>query len=83
MGKKGMSVLRHIVEQERQYPQATGSLTGLLMDLIYAAKVISREVNKAGLVDILGLTGEENISGDEVKKLDEYANDKLFNASAS
>src|SRR3989304_7384451 len=80
MGTKGMSVLRHIVEQERKFPQATGSLTGLLMDLIYAAKVISREVNKAGLVDILGLTGEENISGDEVKKLDEYANDKLFNS---
>jgi fructose-1,6-bisphosphatase I len=80
MGAKGMSVLRHIVEQERKFPQATGSLTGLLMDLIYAAKVISREVNKAGLVDILGLTGEENVSGDEVKKLDEYANDKLFSA---
>ncbi len=80
MGTKGMSVLRHIIEQERKFPQATGSLTGLLMDLIYAAKVISREVNKAGLVDILGLTGEENISGDEIKKLDEYANDKLFNS---
>ncbi len=80
MGQKGMSVLRHIIEQERLFPQATGSLTGLLMDLIYAAKIISREVNKAGLVDILGLTGEENIHGEEVKKLDEYANEKLFKA---
>ncbi len=80
MAKKGMSVLRHIIEQERLFPKATGSLTGLLMDLIYAAKVISREVNKAGLVDILGLTGEENVHGEEVKKLDEYANDKLFDA---
>ncbi|MHC4267795.1 MAG: class 1 fructose-bisphosphatase [Planctomycetota bacterium] len=80
MAKKGMSVLRHIIEQERLFPRATGSLTGLLMDLIYAAKVISREVNKAGLVDILGLTGDENIHGEEVKKLDEYANDKLFDA---
>jgi len=50
------------------------------MDLIYAAKVISREVNKAGLVDIIGLTGTENIHGEEVKKLDEYANDRLFKA---
>ena len=73
-----MSVQRHIIEQERHFPQATGNLTGLLMDLIYAAKIISREVNKAGLVDILGLTGEENISGDEVKKLDEYANEYIF-----
>jgi fructose-1,6-bisphosphatase I len=80
MGKRGMSVQRHIIEQERQYSQATGNLTGLLMDLIYAAKVISREVNKAGLVNILGLTGDKNIHGEEVKKLDEYANDKLYNA---
>lgn len=80
MGQKGMSVQRHIIEQERHFPLATGNLTGLLMDLIYAAKVISREVNKAGLVDILGLTGTENIHGEEVKKLDEYANDRLFKA---
>ena len=75
-----MSVQRHIIEQERHFPKATGNLTGLLMDLIYAAKVISREVNKAGLVDIIGLTGTENIHGEEVKKLDEYANDRLFKA---
>ena len=75
-----MSVQRHIIEQERQFPLATGSLTTLLMDLIYAAKIISREVNKAGLVDILGLTGTENIHGEAVKKLDEYANDRLFKA---
>jgi fructose-1,6-bisphosphatase I len=80
VGQKGMSVQRHIMEQERHFPLATGNLTGLLMDLIYAAKIISREVNKAGLVDILGLAGTENIHGEEVKKLDEYANDRLFKA---
>lgn len=80
MEQKGMSVQRHIIEQERHFPLATGSLTTLLMDLIYAAKIISREVNKAGLVDILGLTGTENIHGEKVKKLDEYANDRLFKA---
>jgi len=80
VGEKGMSVQRHIIEQERHFPKATGNLTGLLMDLIYAAKVISREVNKAGIVDILGLTGTENIHGEKVKKLDEYANDRLFKA---
>jgi len=78
--RKGMSVQRHIMEQERHFPLATGNLTGLLMDLIYAAKIISREVNKAGLVDILGLAGTENIHGEAVKKLDEYANDRLFKA---
>ena len=80
MINKGMSIQSHIVEQERKYPNASGSLTGLLMDLIFAAKVISREVNKAGLVDVLGITGEKNVHGEEVKKLDEYANDKIFNA---
>ncbi|MBZ0107616.1 MAG: class 1 fructose-bisphosphatase [Candidatus Scalindua rubra] len=75
-----MSVQRHIIEQERAFPLATGNLTGLLMDLIYAAKIISREVNKAGIVDILGLTGTENIHGEKVKKLDEYANDRLYKA---
>ena len=80
MERKGMSVQRHIMEQERHFPLATGNLTGLLMDLIYAAKIISREVNKAGLVDILGLAGTENIHGEAVKKLDEYANDRLFKA---
>ncbi len=80
MGQKGMSVQRHIIEQERSFPLATGNLTGLLMDIIYAAKIISREVNKAGLVDILGLAGTENVHGEEVKKLDEYANDRLFKA---
>ncbi|HHT9124419.1 MAG TPA: class 1 fructose-bisphosphatase [Candidatus Brocadiia bacterium] len=78
--RKGISIQRQIVEQERQFPKASGSLTGLLMDLTYAAKVISREVTKAGLVNILGLTGSENISGDEVKKLDVYAHDKLYTA---
>lgn len=50
------------------------------MDLTYAAKVISREVNKAGLVNVLSITGDKNVHGEEVKKLDEYANDKIFKA---
>ncbi len=80
MEDKGMNIQSHIFEQERKHPNASGSLTGLLMDLIYAAKIISREVNKAGLVDVLGITGNENVHGEEVKKLDEYANQKIFNA---
>lgn len=75
---KVITIQRHIVEQERFHPNATGDFTGLLWDLTIAAKTISREVNKAGLVDILGLTGENNIHGDAVKKLDVYANEKIF-----
>jgi fructose-1,6-bisphosphatase I len=63
-----------IIEQERSVPHATGSLTRLLYDIAFVAKIITREVRKAGLVDILGSTGEINVQGEEVKKLDEYAN---------
>lgn len=75
-----VTIQRHIVEQERLFPRATGDFTGLLWDLTIAAKTISREVNKAGLADILGLTSETNVSGDAVKKLDVYANERIFKA---
>ncbi|TVL99268.1 MAG: class 1 fructose-bisphosphatase [Candidatus Brocadia sp. WS118] len=74
---KGITIQRHIVEQERAFPQATGDFTGLLWDLSIAAKIISREVNKAGLAEILGLTGEVNVHGEAVKKLDVYANERI------
>jgi len=70
---------RHIIEEERRYPEATGQLSDLLADIALACKVISLEVNRAGLIDILGFTGEENVQGEEVKKLDVYANDVLTN----
>ncbi len=68
---------RHIIEEERKYPDATGQLSDLLADIALSCKVISLEVNRAGLIDILGFTGEENIQGERVKKLDVYANDVL------
>lgn len=71
---------RFIIEQERQHPGATGALSSILYDLTLAAKLIHREVTKAGLVDILGMTGAENVHGEEVRKLDEYAHDVMFNA---
>ena len=77
---KVVTIQRHIVEQERLYPKATGDFTGLLWDLTLAAKTISREVNKAGLADILGLTGEQNVHGEVVKKLDVYANERICKA---
>jgi len=74
------TLARHIYEEERKYPQATGELSDLLHDLSLAAKVISLEVNKAGLVDIIGFTGEENVHGEKVKKLDIFANDMMIKA---
>lgn len=77
MVNKFTTFYRHIVEQERKYPEATGQLSDLLADIALACKVISLEVNRAGLIDILGFTGEENVQGEQVKKLDVYANDVL------
>ncbi|MBS4033386.1 MAG: class 1 fructose-bisphosphatase [Ignavibacterium sp.] len=75
-----MTLGRHIYEQERKYPEATGELSDLLHDLSLAAKVISLEVNKAGLVDILGFTGDHNVHGENVKKLDVFAHEMMIKA---
>ena len=65
------------IQQVRNFPNATGELSGLLRDIGLAAKRVNVEVNKAGLVDILGDTGNINIQGEEVKKMDEFANDQF------
>jgi len=57
MVNKFTTFYRHIVEEERKYPEATGQLSDLLADIALACKVISLEVNRAGLIDILGFTG--------------------------
>jgi len=76
MEKQGarITVTQHILNQQRENPEATGAFTTLLNELIVAAKVISREVNKAGLVDILGSTGKINVQQEQVQKLDLFAN---------
>jgi fructose-1,6-bisphosphatase I len=78
--KKFMTLERFINEQERLYPNATGNFSGLLHDLSLAAKLVWREVCKAGLVNILGTTGRMNTSGDVVKKLDEFADETIYKA---
>ncbi|MBD3410961.1 MAG: class 1 fructose-bisphosphatase [Ignavibacteriales bacterium] len=73
-----VTIERHIIEEQMKHPEATGELSKLLTDLSIAAKIISREVNKAGLVNILGVAGGENVHGERVKKLDVFAHDLLF-----
>lgn len=73
--KDVMNLTRFILEEQRAYPEAYGELTNLLLDIIFASKMISREVSKAGLVDILGAIGKKNVHHDEVQKLDLYAQD--------
>ncbi len=76
--KKGIDLARFILEEERRYPHATGTLSHALLAIENAAKVISAHINKAGLVDILGRAEKINIYGEDVKKLDELANTWLI-----
>jgi fructose-1,6-bisphosphatase I len=75
-----VTIDRHIIEAERLFPEATGAFSSILYDIALAGKIISREVRRAGLVDILGYTGGTNVHGETVKKLDEYAHDVIFKA---
>jgi fructose-1,6-bisphosphatase I len=72
-----MTIDRYISERQRTYPGATGELSNLLYDIVLAAKLISREVNNAGLTEILGMAGGLNVQGEQQKKLDVFANDTL------
>ncbi len=73
-----ITVTEHLLLHQKQEPMATGRLTRLLNELILSAKIISREVNKAGLVNVLGNTGEINTQGEEVQRLDEFANSVII-----
>lgn len=63
--------------QQQGFPEAKGDFTQLLYDITFAAKIIARDVNKAGLVEIIGQTGKKNVQGEQVQKLDEFA-DKMI-----
>lgn len=69
-----------IIEKQADFPYSKGELSRLLRDIGIAAKIIHREVNKAGLADILGETGDNNVQGEQVKKLDVFANEQLIAA---
>ena len=72
-----------IVENQQDFPYATGELSHLLTSIRLAAKVVNREINKAGLVDILGAIGKDNIQGEAQQKLDVIANDTFMRALRS
>ena len=72
-----------IIERQADFPYAKGELSSLLSDISIAAKIVNREVNKAGLVNILGEAGSDNIQGESQKKLDVFANEQFLAALAS
>lgn len=78
--KKLVTLEEYIIRVQNKFPGATGELSQLLRDIGLAAKIISREVNKAGITNLLGLEGSKNIHGESVKKLDRFADDQLISA---
>ena len=78
INRKVLTLDEFTIEQLREFPQATGELSSLLRDMGLAAKRVNVEVNKAGLVDILGDAGTVNVQGEEVKKLDVFANNQFM-----
>jgi fructose-1,6-bisphosphatase I len=75
-----VTIERFIIEQERQFPEATGELSGILYDVALAAKMIANKVRSAGLADILGAHGTENVQGEAQQKLDVLANEIMVKA---
>lgn len=76
--KKIITLDEFIIKSQKTYSDSTGHLTRLLRDIGIAAKIVNREVNLAGLVNILGVADTENASGDDVKKLDVFANERMI-----
>jgi fructose-1,6-bisphosphatase I len=72
-----ITIERHIIEQQRQYPDATGAFSSLLYDIALTAKIIARETTRAGLAEILGLAGKINIQGEQQMKLDVFAHEMM------
>ncbi|MEY3679321.1 MAG: hypothetical protein RI924_1462 [Bacteroidota bacterium] len=81
--KRVMTLGQFIIEKQSDFPFAKGELSRLLRDIGIAAKIVNREVNKAGLVDILGDNGMTNVQGENQKKLDVYANEQFIAALSS
>lgn len=80
---KFKTLTEFIIEKQAEYPQASGELSRLLNDIGIAAKFVNKEVNRAGLGDVMGYAGEVNVQGEEQKKLDVYANEQFIAALKS
>ncbi len=77
---KLVTIERHISEQQILHASATGEFSRMMRDMLLAIRIISREVRRAGFNDILGMTESQNVHGEQVKKLDEFANETIIRA---
>lgn len=78
MDEQIITIERHIIEREREFPEATGVFSALLYDIALAAKIIARETTRAGLVEILGSAGSMNVQGERQMKLDVFADEVII-----
>ncbi len=74
------TLIEFINEEQAHIPNATGEFSRLLNDITIAAKIVNREINKAGLGDIMGYEGKQNVQGEDQKKLDVFANEQFIEA---
>jgi fructose-1,6-bisphosphatase I len=75
---KLVTIERFILDQQHEHPDATGTLTNVLYDMALSAKIIASKTTRAGLAEVLGSAGEENVQGEEVQKLDVFAQRTIF-----
>ena len=80
MSQKNQTLGEFIIENQSSFKYTSGELSRLINSIRLAAKVVNHEVNKAGLVDIIGAAGDTNIQGEDQQKLDVYANNKFIQA---
>ena len=78
MAKFPVTLSRFIIEQQTAYPEATGEFSVLLTQIGLVGKLIAHDLRRAGLIDVLGTTGETNVQGEVVKRLDMIANDTFL-----
>ena len=78
MIKKNRTLGEFIIENQSSFQYSSGELSKLINAIRLAAKVVNHQVNKAGLVDVLGMSGDTNIQGEEQQKLDVFANEKFI-----
>lgn len=78
MSRKNQTLGEFIIENQSSFKYTSGELSRLINSIRLAAKVVNHEVNKAGLVDIIGAAGDTNIQGEDQQKLDVYANEKFI-----
>jgi fructose-1,6-bisphosphatase I len=78
MEERNKTLGEFIIEKQEEFQYSTGELSRIINSIRLAAKVVNYKVNKAGLVDIVGAAGDQNIQGEDQQKLDVFANDTFI-----